>query len=164
VLRYNRNKSGIPWFLKSSLHVRYLHHAINVISLKIFIFLDVTSCSFVDNYRSFGRTCHLDLQRRSLLLLPWRWMLQIHPKHLYLSARLHSVTSQKTVVLLFTAMRRQNLVSLALLPSEIDVWLLWWWVTMKETLLASWHTYQVSWIVASVCTSWVRTHTHTLHK
>jgi hypothetical protein len=79
---------------------------------KIMVFRDVTPSSLVDRYSRFRRTCYC------LLPLPWSWRKRV-PLKRYQSTKRHGVRSQKTTILIFTAVRSSNLIT-QLLKMEAD--------------------------------------------
>jgi hypothetical protein len=52
----------------------------------------------VDTCQCFGGTRYAHLHTRR----SWKWRQQVSPKHWYISTRLHSITSQKSVSIVFT--------------------------------------------------------------
>jgi hypothetical protein len=75
----------------------------------------VTPYSLVERYQHFRGTFCLHLERRRVdtpVLLPWRQEL-VSSKRWYPSTTLHTITSQKTVILIFTS----NLISKYVLES-----------------------------------------------
>lgn len=72
--------------------------------------------SLAEVHQYFGGTHHHDHQCR---LIPWHWGQGFPPKCRYSTARLHGVTSQKTVTFTDTALRLLN--RAALVPVEYGV-------------------------------------------
>jgi hypothetical protein len=74
-------------------------------------FWDVIPHNLVDRYQHFERSCSLHLLDRRVTptLLPWRWRQQVPLKFWYLSTKLHSITFQKTIILILTTMRTSNI-------------------------------------------------------
>jgi hypothetical protein len=87
-------------FNKSNFGKQIITQTEIIMIMKIAVFWDVTLHSAVEYYQSFGAVCCLHLQ--SLFE-------QVPPKHWQCPSRLHSVTPQKTVVLILTAVRTPNI-------------------------------------------------------
>jgi hypothetical protein len=73
----------------------------NVHTISIMVFWVVTPCVFVDRYLRFGET-------QCLHFHSWRWKQYVAPKHWYLPTCPQGVTTQKTTIDIFTAMRTSN--------------------------------------------------------
>jgi hypothetical protein len=58
-------------------------------------FWDIKAYNSVDRYERFGRNCFLHLENGSVETLT----MHVPPKRLYLSTKLHSSPSQRTVIL-----------------------------------------------------------------
>jgi hypothetical protein len=118
-------------------------------NLKIEMFWDVTPWNLVDRYQRFGGTYCLHLQGRLVdtnvlerMLAPpsgqtWRRKQQIPPKCWNLFTTPKGITSNKTIIFIFTVMRISNLTVLELWNIYIEIFICGCIRLCKETIFLS---------------------------